>query len=104
MENNTYYYSKLLTFRVYDCVGIIIHIFELSVFAVSDTEFRLVISSGSDTSSCHSSPAMTGCSPLFADLSGTLSRLPKNKGRVIVLRAPKAELKAVWQNLIQRQM
>ncbi|KAL4148361.1 hypothetical protein QTP88_002625 [Uroleucon formosanum] len=69
-----------------------------------DTEFRLVISNGSDTSSCHSSPAMTGCSPLFADLSGTLSRLPKNKGRVIVLRAPKAELKAVWQNLIQRQI
>ncbi|XP_026815102.1 uncharacterized protein LOC113555024 isoform X1 [Rhopalosiphum maidis] len=69
-----------------------------------DTEFRLVISNGSDTSSCHSSPAMTGCSPLFTDLSGTLSRLPKNKGRVIVLRAPKAELKAVWQNLIQRQI
>ncbi|VVC32176.1 PDZ domain,C2 domain,Dbl homology (DH) domain,PH domain-like [Cinara cedri] len=69
-----------------------------------DTEFRLVISNGTDSSSCHSSPAMTGCSPLFADLSGTLSRLPKNKGRVIVLRAPKAELKAAWQNLIQRQI
>ncbi|XP_025409452.1 uncharacterized protein LOC112682900 [Sipha flava] len=69
-----------------------------------DTEFRLVINSGSDNTSCHSSPAMTGCSPLLSDLSGTLSRLPKNRGRVIVLRAPKPELKAVWQNLIQRQI
>lgn len=70
-----------------------------------DTEFRLVINSGSaDTTSCHSSPAMTGCSPLLSDLSGTLSRLPKIKGKVIVLRALKPELKAVWQNLIQRQM
>lgn len=73
-------------------------------YSISDTEFRLIISNESDASSCHSSPAMTGCSPLLSDLSGTLSRLPKNKGKVIVLRAPKAELKAVWQNLIQRQM
>ncbi|XP_050428180.1 uncharacterized protein LOC126838097 isoform X2 [Adelges cooleyi] len=73
-----------------------------------DAEFRLVINNSGPTpseSSCHSSPAMIGCSPLLADLSGTLSRLPnKIKGRVIVLRAPRAELKAVWQNLIQRQI
>lgn len=75
----------------------------ITFYVISDTEFRLVINSGSHTS-CHSSPGMTGCSPLLSDLSGTLSRLPKNKGRVIVLRAPKTELKSVWQNLIQRQM
>ncbi|XP_050535694.1 uncharacterized protein LOC126902449 isoform X2 [Daktulosphaira vitifoliae] len=71
-----------------------------------DAEFRLVINSNVPVESPHHNhPAMTGCSPLFADLSGTLSRLPsKIKGRVIVLRAPKPELKAVWQNLIQRQI
>lgn len=96
-----YILGLIFTIFVSNNIGTFFFFFLVSI--ILDTEFRLVINSGSDTS-CHSSPAMTGCSPLLSDLSGTLSRLPKNKGRVIVLRAPKTELKAVWQNLIQRQM
>lgn len=47
------------------------------------------------------SPANAKCGP---DL--VLSRTPRKnaKCRSIALRAPTPELKAVWQNLIQRQM
>ncbi|RZB39848.1 uncharacterized protein BDFB_004581, partial [Asbolus verrucosus] len=62
------------------------------VFA--DTEFRITITPGGR---CASSPTVH-CGP-------DLTRTPKkNTGkRTVVLRAPTTELKAVWQNLLQRQ-
>lgn len=49
------------------------------------------------------SPAPGGCGPL-PELP--LSRTPRKNARkrTVALRAPTPELKAVWQNLIQRQM
>ncbi|XP_054270896.1 uncharacterized protein LOC128991751 [Macrosteles quadrilineatus] len=65
------------------------------------TEFRLILSAnppGTD------SPATGGCGGHLPDLP--LTRTPrKGRGRrTIALRAPSPELKAVWQNLIQRQI
>ncbi|XP_066994271.2 uncharacterized protein PsGEF [Anabrus simplex] len=61
-------------------------------------EFRLLMDGGSEGTD---SPAPGGCGP---DLP--LSRHPKKgaRRRTVTLRAPTAELKAVWQNLIQRQI
>jgi hypothetical protein len=65
---------------------------------VSANEFRLLIEGGGDGTE---SPAPGGCGPELP-----LTRNPKKNARrrTICLRAPTAELKAVWQNLIQRQM
>ncbi|KAK6620855.1 hypothetical protein RUM43_011151 [Polyplax serrata] len=79
----------------------------LSLLAVSQAffnirkranEFRLLLSS---TGSGTDSPANAMCGPDIA-----LSRTPKKntKFRSVALRAPTPELKAVWQNLIQRQI
>lgn len=61
------------------------------------TEFRLLVSNSTPG---EESPAVGGC----ADLQ--LSRTPRKgpRRRTVALRAPTPELKAVWQNLIQRQM
>ncbi|XP_049804965.1 uncharacterized protein LOC126248203 [Schistocerca nitens] len=60
------------------------------------TEFRLLLDGNAEGAA---SPAVGGCGP-------ELSRHPKKniRRRTIVLRAPTPELKAVWQNLIQRQI
>ncbi|KAK7873244.1 hypothetical protein R5R35_011321 [Gryllus longicercus] len=61
-------------------------------------EFRLLMDGGPEGTD---SPAAGGCGPELP-----LSRNPKKgvRRRTISLRAPTAELKAVWQNLIQRQI
>ncbi|XP_069696401.1 uncharacterized protein PsGEF [Periplaneta americana] len=61
-------------------------------------EFRLLLDGGGEGTD---SPAPGGCGPELP-----LSRNPKKstRRRTISLRAPTAELKAVWQNLIQRQI
>ncbi|XP_073988009.1 protostome-specific GEF isoform X3 [Rhodnius prolixus] len=61
------------------------------------TEFRLLVSNSTPG---EESPAVGGC----ADLQ--LSRTPRKgpRRRTVALRAPTPELKAVWQNLIQRQI
>ncbi|XP_014251593.1 uncharacterized protein LOC106667875 [Cimex lectularius] len=61
------------------------------------TEFRLLISTSPPG---EESPAVGGC----ADLP--LTRTPRKgpRRRTVALRAPTTELKAVWQNLIQRQI
>ncbi|CAH1400911.1 unnamed protein product, partial [Nezara viridula] len=61
------------------------------------TEFRLLIS---NSPAGAESPAVGGC----ADLQ--LTRTPRKgpRRRTVALRAPTPELKAVWQNLIQRQI
>jgi len=61
-------------------------------------EFRLLLDGSSEGSD---SPAPGGCGPELP-----LTRNPKKntRRRAVCLRAPTAELKAVWQNLIQRQM
>ncbi|KAL1138817.1 hypothetical protein AAG570_008879, partial [Ranatra chinensis] len=61
------------------------------------TEFRLLVS---NTPAGAESPAVGVC----ADLP--LSRTPRKgpRRRTVALRAPTPELKAVWQNLIQRQI
>lgn len=66
----------------------------------SATEFRLMLST---TPNGVDSPAAGGCGPL-PELP--LSRTPRkgSRRRTVALRAPTPELKAVWQNLIQRQM
>ncbi|XP_064212402.1 uncharacterized protein PsGEF isoform X3 [Tribolium castaneum] len=60
-----------------------------------DTEFRITVTPGGRLAS---SPTVH-CGP-------DLSRTPKkNTGkRTVILRAPTTELKAVWQNLLQRQI
>lgn len=62
---------------------------------ITATEFRLTIDPNGRTAE---SPT-THCTP-------ELTRTPKRNSRryTIVLRAPSMELKAVWQNLLQRQM
>ncbi|RZF40107.1 hypothetical protein LSTR_LSTR002510 [Laodelphax striatellus] len=64
------------------------------------TEFRLLLSStppGTD------SPAPAGCGGLTEfPLRGTPKK--NSRKRTVALRAPTPELKAVWQNLIQRQI
>lgn len=59
------------------------------------TEFRLTI----DPNGRLAESPTAHCAP-------DLSRTPKKnlRRRVIVLRTPSPELKAVWQNLVQRQM
>lgn len=59
------------------------------------TEFRLTIDPNGRTAE---SPT-AHCAP-------DLTRTPKknHRRRVIILRTPSPELKAVWQNLVQRQM
>lgn len=59
------------------------------------TEFRLTI----DPNGKSAESPTTHCTP-------ELTRTPKRNSRryTIVLRAPSMELKAVWQNLLQRQM
>ncbi|XP_033610256.1 uncharacterized protein LOC111871707 isoform X3 [Cryptotermes secundus] len=61
-------------------------------------EFRLLIEGGAEGTE---SPAPGGCGPELP-----LTRNPKrsSRRRTICLRAPTAELKAVWQMLIQRQI
>ncbi|KAJ9576442.1 hypothetical protein L9F63_006655, partial [Diploptera punctata] len=61
-------------------------------------EFRLLLDGGAGGTD---SPAQGGCGPELP-----LTRNPKKntRRRTIALRAPTAELKAVWQNLIQRQI
>ncbi|KAJ8893162.1 hypothetical protein PR048_005745 [Dryococelus australis] len=64
----------------------------------STNDFRLLVAGGSEGTD---SPVQGGCGPELQ-----LTRHPKKgpRRRPITLRAPTAELKAVWQNLIQRQM
>lgn len=59
------------------------------------TEFRLTI----DPNGQQAVSPTAHCAP-------DLSRTPKKntRRRIIVLRTPSPELKAVWQNLLQRQM
>lgn len=69
----------------------------MTIFTVcwfTDTEFRLTI----DPSGSIKSPTVN-CTP---DLSRTPLRSIKRRN--IVLRAPSTELKAVWQNLLTRQI
>lgn len=63
--------------------------------ALPDTEFRITI----DPNGRQIESPTVHCAP-------DLTRTPKrnSKKRYIVLRAPSAELKAVWQNLLTRQM
>lgn len=61
----------------------------------SANEFRITVEPGGRTAS---SPTVH-CGP---DLTRT-PRKNANK-RCIILRAPNTEMKAVWQNLLQRQM
>ncbi|XP_044258396.1 uncharacterized protein LOC123007266 isoform X2 [Tribolium madens] len=60
-----------------------------------DTEFRITVSPGGK----HATSPTVHCGP-------DLTRTPKkNTGkRTMLLRAPTTELKAVWQNLLQRQI
>ncbi|KAJ3667136.1 hypothetical protein Zmor_002540 [Zophobas morio] len=60
-----------------------------------DTEFRITVTPGGR----HASSPTVHCGP-------DLTRTPKkNAGkRTVVLRAPTTEMKAVWQNLLQRQI
>ncbi|KAG5674024.1 hypothetical protein PVAND_004015 [Polypedilum vanderplanki] len=60
------------------------------------TEFRLVVDPSGQTAK---SPANVNCTP---DLTRT--PLKSVKKRAIILRAPSIELKAVWQNLLTRQI
>jgi hypothetical protein len=60
------------------------------------TEFRLVIDPSGNSAK---SPANANCTP---DLTRT--PLKSVKKRCIILRAPSVELKAVWQNLLTRQI
>lgn len=78
---------------------------------VSDTEFRLIIGlpgrGNCNVGSGNNSPAQRGCVPLVHFHSPLVKRTTQNKDirrRIIVFRAPSPELKAVWQNLIQRQV
>lgn len=59
------------------------------------TEFRITI----DPNGRMAESPTVHCAP-------DLSRTPKKnlRKRVIILRTPSPELKAVWQNLLQRQM
>lgn len=80
--------------------GDLLHNFHEISCCVAATEFRLMISStppGTD------SPAMGGCGHL-PDLPLTRTPRKNARRRTVALRAPTPELKAVWQNLIQRQM
>jgi len=65
---------------------------------VAANEFRLLMEGGGQGTD---SPAPGGCGPELP-----LARNPKKstRRRTVSLRAPTTELKAVWQNLIQRQM
>lgn len=65
---------------------------------VAANEFRLLMEGGGHGTD---SPAPGGCGPELP-----LARNPKKstRRRTVSLRAPTTELKAVWQNLIQRQM
>lgn len=58
------------------------------------TEFRIIVQPGGTTAK---SPTVH-CGP-------ELTRTPRKNAnkRCVVLRAPTTELKAVWQNLLQRQ-
>lgn len=61
----------------------------------TDTEFRLTVDTNSRTTA--ESPTVH-CTP-------DLARTPKKSARKqLILRAPSPELRAVWQNLIQRQV
>lgn len=61
----------------------------------TDTEFRITIDANGRIAA--ESPTVH-CTP-------DLSRTPKKGARkLLILRAPSPELKAVWQNLIQRQV
>lgn len=68
---------------------------EIMKNSIVDTEFRLTVTPGGRLAT---SPTVH-CGP-------DLTRTPKkNSGkRTVVLRAPTIEMKAVWQNLLQRQM
>lgn len=68
---------------------------DIFYFFVAATEFRLTI----DPNGRLAESPTAHCAP-------DLSRTPKKnlRRRVIILRTPSPELKAVWQNLIQRQM
>lgn len=68
---------------------------KISKYKFSATEFRIVIEPGGKNAS---SPTVH-CGP-------DLTRTPKKNSnrKSVVLRAPNTELKAVWQNLLQRQM
>nr|CAD7434548.1 unnamed protein product [Timema monikensis] len=63
-----------------------------------DNEFRLQVDGASEGTD---SPAQGGCGP---ELQLTRSNKKNTRKRAVTLRAPTAELKAVWQNLIQRQI
>ncbi|XP_065200428.1 uncharacterized protein PsGEF isoform X2 [Planococcus citri] len=76
-----------------------------------DTEFRLIIGpnvrGNINLASGNNSPAQQGCVPMVHFHSPLARRSPQNKDvrrRTLVFRAPSPELKAVWQNLIQRQI
>mgnify|MGYP007063935493 CR=1 FL=1 len=76
-----------------------VHVFKFDImFDFTANEFRLLLDGGAGGTD---SPAPGGCGPELP-----LTRNPKKntRRRTISLRAPTAELKAVWQNLIQRQM
>lgn len=64
-------------------------------FSIADTEFRININPDGKKAT---SPTVH-CGP---DLTRT-PRKHANK-KTVILRAPTPELKAVWQNLLQRQM
>lgn len=68
---------------------------DFSRFLYLDTEFRLTI----DPNGRAVESPTVHCAP---DLTRT--PLKNAKRRNIILRAPSTELKAVWQNLLTRQM
>lgn len=117
-------YTKMLTYLkinnkgyhdiIYESTCIVILIFKQGeyFFPFLDTEFRLIIgfngrNNCNTSSSGTNSPAQQGCVPMVHFHSPLAKRTPHNKDirrRTLVFRAPSPELKAVWQNLIQRQV
>lgn len=74
-------------------------------FLISETDFRLVLS---DKPRDVDSPVASSCAnlslPIFPNVLRK-TKVPKfYKRQLIRLRAPTIELKAVWQNLINRQV
>lgn len=89
-------FVKNVSLLIYQIFGNLFHHFLIiNLSFTADTEFRITIDPNGRIAA--ESPTVH-CTP-------DLTRTPRKSARKqIILRAPSPELKAVWQNLLQRQV